>query len=444
MTGTRQWRTAIAALVALAAASTLAACSEGGVRVAPAVDHTPAAPTADRASSAPAEAVVRAADGATARVAFRVGPAEPLASVSDEAAQSCRTYLGTLGRDAVGVPITVEGTVTSSSPIALAVRLDDVRQAGAGEPTRTSDVLWAVTYSDVPPQCKSGYGAGRVRWDASSGVRHTWSTWLVVPSGAGDPATLVIQPSVVFGQALGGPRLTFDTPAAPIVVQCGEPPRAGGLAPTYLALDADAALEAGCRTGSGATATPITDRLCHAQYPNGSSTSSGGRTTYDREASLAQVCGGFGRPEGLRLTPGMRCALIAAGATFGPAPVGEPIERLCDAENVTSAFRDGSWLAHGDDLACGYFSEIFAGGAGIVAAGASGPGGVAIGVGTYKALSATLKVACGGVFDGGAAAAGSYLEARHETNVSVDIVRRGKCLRLDTRHGSRFDAVACP
>ena len=52
-----------------------------------------------------------------------------------------------------------------------------------------------------------------------------------------------------------------------------------------------------------------------------------------------------------------------------------------------------------------------------------------MGVNTYRAVSSSLKVVCGLLFDGGAVAIGNKLEADHETRVALDITRTGKCLR---------------
>lgn len=128
----------------------------------------------------------------------------------------------------------------------------------------------------------------------------------------------------------------------------------------------------------------------------------------------------------------MQCALIAAAATYGGPAVSVGVSGACDIAGYASEIVDHDWIGLAGDVACGFFSEVFATQIGVFAAGAAAatvPGAVAIGVETYRAISATLKVVCGGLLDGGAATFGYNLEARHETNVALDIIRSGKCLR---------------
>jgi len=190
---------------------------------------------------------------------------------------------------------------------------------------------------------------------------------------------------------------------------------------------------------------------CATAYPKFKSTTrkalGGKRTVYNRAASLDLVCGGFGAPEDLKLTPEMECALVAAAATFGGPPLGVNASRACDALAYADAFRTGNWLGAVAGQACGYFSDVFAGGVGTVAAGATaetGPGAVAIGLFTYRALAAGLKIACGGLLDGGAKALGVKLEADHETHIALDVTRKGRCIQLrEVVHQLQWSAVAC-
>jgi hypothetical protein len=175
----------------------------------------------------------------------------------------------------------------------------------------------------------------------------------------------------------------------------------------------------------------------------------GHETVFDRTESQYQVCAGFGAPEGLDLTPEMKCALIAAGATFVGGPVAaRPVNRACDTLAIASALESGDWLGPVAGKACGYFSDVFAGGVAIFAAGAtspSGPGAAAVGFWTYRSLSAGLKVACGGLLDGGAAALGTKLEADHQSRLALDVTHKGKCIafREQFNHVS-WRAVDCP
>jgi hypothetical protein len=190
---------------------------------------------------------------------------------------------------------------------------------------------------------------------------------------------------------------------------------------------------------------------CLLRYPSGLQKAVGRTTLFDRQASLYQVCAGFGAPVSVTLTPAMKCAIIAAAATYAGAVVNAGVSKGCAAADIAAAFRSGRWLnAVRQGLkgtACGYFSDIFAGSVGVFVAGAaseSGPGAVAVGVATYKALAAGLKLVCGGVFTGGPTEIGVRLEAKHETAVAVDVVRHGKCLKESYGHfGIKWSAVAC-
>lgn len=143
----------------------------------------------------------------------------------------------------------------------------------------------------------------------------------------------------------------------------------------------------------------------------------------------------------------MKCALLAAAATFAGPPRAIAANRLCQAQSIVDALRTGDWLDALPSAACGHFADIFAGGVGVIAAGAaapSGPGAAVVGLNVYRALAAGLKIACGGLLDGGAATLGVKLEERHQRNVEQDIVRDGKCLRLTRRFGQlKWSAVWC-
>jgi len=192
---------------------------------------------------------------------------------------------------------------------------------------------------------------------------------------------------------------------------------------------------------------------CILRYPSGvqrtTKISGGAQTLYDRQASLYQVCEGFGAPEhvGFTLTPSMQCALIAAAATYGGPVVNAGVSRGCDAGSIYNAYRSGDWLGAAKSYGCGYFSTIFAGGVGVFAAGAAaetGPGAVAVGVATYRALAASLKLVCGGVFKVAGTALGKKLEANHETHIAIDVIRHGKCITLKRRFGIlQWSAVEC-
>jgi hypothetical protein len=190
---------------------------------------------------------------------------------------------------------------------------------------------------------------------------------------------------------------------------------------------------------------------CIARYPSGLQKTKhifgGSETLYDRQSSLLHVCAGFGAPEGVSLSSSMQCALIAAAATYGGPVVNAGVSAGCNTGSIASSLGSSHWLGAASGIACGYFSTIFATGVGLFAAGASsetGPGAIAVGVNTYRALAAGLKLVCGGIFDGGLSALGKKLEANHETHIAVDVIRHGECMRL--RHIFRlwdWGAVRC-
>lgn len=167
----------------------------------------------------------------------------------------------------------------------------------------------------------------------------------------------------------------------------------------------------------------------------------GGRETrYDRTSSVSMVCSGFGAPQdfNFRLTPAMSCALVAAAAEFAGkqfvtvARKAIKLDDICEVPEIIEAFESGNWLGYGKSKACSYFSEIFAGGFGILAAGVAtptGPGAVVVGVRAYRGMAATLNGAiCSGLLSGIGTSFGEKLEADHERNIAVDVVRRGKCI----------------
>jgi hypothetical protein len=143
----------------------------------------------------------------------------------------------------------------------------------------------------------------------------------------------------------------------------------------------------------------------------------------------------------------MQCALIAAAATYGGPVISVGVAKGCLFGSTIGDLANGRFAGAITGLACSYFSNVFATGVGIFAAGAAaetGPGAAAIGVDAYKALAAGLQIACGGLFSGGANALGQKLESNHEAHVAADIERNGRCLRLSSLFGFRgWSAVSC-
>lgn len=215
-----------------------------------------------------------------------------------------------------------------------------------------------------------------------------------------------------------------------------------------LASDSDGSLDS---SDGGTTSTVTAEELCYELYgPINNETrdvGTGSVTDYDRNSSLSLVCSGFGF-EDPEFPPQMACAVIAAAAIYGsPAPVGYRTSSICDVFGVAMDVEENDWVGAATGATCSYLSDLFATAVGIAAAtasSASGPGAVAIGVTAYKAMAATLQLACGGLLDQGAHDLGVYLETKHEANVALDISQLGKCLRERNVAGQiSFRAVDC-
>jgi hypothetical protein len=154
-----------------------------------------------------------------------------------------------------------------------------------------------------------------------------------------------------------------------------------------------------------------------SRFPKGSSTTSHGRTLYSRAASLMLVCSGFGAPQGLHMTAGMKCEMLAQLIGSKWAHTGLFVSGACS----------GSALAANPDkttaltTACSFLSALL---------------GVA-----NRAAGAIAGLACAS-----APALGGHFEANHETAVAIDVWRRQKCIQLKTRRvlGLSWSAVSCP
>jgi hypothetical protein len=432
-------RRAVALLLAALVATGMVGCGEKDLHPRPVVEPPSGSPTADESTSDPATLTFQG-QSATATLTIRVGAAQAAETVSDPGAAACARFLERMGQGAgaMSIPITVTGDVTPGGSGPLVARMGSLYEVVGGEvrDLSYSGVMFGVKYTGFAPQCDRDADAGTVRWEDGSG---SWSAWIVLPTAStssGSPGSVLVSPSVSVGSGFAGGDIELTGGASSPVVRCGEAAE-GDLPPAYVALDRDFALESGCLTPDGAQATPITDRICHAAYPDGRSTSIGGTMTYDREGSLGQVCSGFGLQRG-QITPGMRCALIASAAVFDRS-MSHPVNRLCDARELVQAFETGSWVGTAKTLACGAFGSVFAEAAGLTAAARfASP---AVGVNTYRAMAAAVPVACEGI-NGGGAALGEYLESRHQADVRNKIIRNGKCLRISA--SSDVSAVSCP
>jgi hypothetical protein len=175
----------------------------------------------------------------------------------------------------------------------------------------------------------------------------------------------------------------------------------------------------------------------------------GAKTIFDRASSMFMVCAGWGQPDGVQLKPEMQCAMIAGMATFGGPPFGWVTNKACNVVDVANKLRGGDWLGAAKSAACGYFADMFAERVGVMAAGATvelGPGAIAVGVLTYRSLSAGLGLVCAGGLNGGLKQLGINLESDHETHVALDVIREGKCIqrRPDLLKSISWSAVDCP
>jgi hypothetical protein len=160
----------------------------------------------------------------------------------------------------------------------------------------------------------------------------------------------------------------------------------------------------------------------------------GTETRYDRKSSLLHVCEGFGSPAG-EYTLQMQCAVISSLAALIGRP-GYIVGQVCDGFDLGYSIGQGEWLSAGGGLACSILSDMFAAAGGIAAAGVTaetGPGAVAVGLTTYRALKAALTIGCATIFN--AKSFGAGLEADHEYHVAKDISLKGKCLRQRTTFG---------
>jgi hypothetical protein len=144
----------------------------------------------------------------------------------------------------------------------------------------------------------------------------------------------------------------------------------------------------------------------------------------------------------------MKCALVAAAATFAGEAASFSADTACDAIGIAEAFRTGDWLGVAGGKACDYFGEVFAQSLSKMATGAtlpSGPGAIAVGYFTYRSLSAGMKVVCGGLFAGGASDFGAKLEADHQTHIALDVTRKGRCIAYREKFSFvSWRAIDCP
>jgi hypothetical protein len=411
---------------------------------------------------------ITASDQGGDRVALTIGVGKPTPadSVDNDAVKACANTIEAVGSSlqrSVAVPVSVGMKVLSSQGTDVVAGLGTISQVTSGGGVTLPPIaLWAATYGDGGPQCTGPdqvLTSGFVHWAADAaqpGKAEAWSAYMVFPNaispndpdGSETSGRILISPTARLAGNIG---IDYKYGSSTGVVRCSANDPALGTV-DYVAIDPNTALANGC-TGADvnpASATPATttnsnkvDNECPYDYPDGIQVSDHGATYYDYRSSVYEVaCDGFGFPEDLQLTQGMRCALFAAAATFAGPSINIATDRLCDANSIIEAYNSGSWLGAAGGKACDVFNDFFSGAVAVFTAGSTGA--VPIGVAAYKALSAGLKVVCGGLFDGGAAAVGAHLEADNEHNIAVDVIRHQKCMEYSHRFGhSPWRAVPC-
>lgn len=429
-----RFRCALAVLLAGAVPATTVGCGEEAIHPRPVVTPPSTVPTADESTSDAATMTVDGRGG-SATLTIRVGAPEPAGSVSDPGAAACAGYLERTGQDegAIAVPITVSGQ--GSGP--LVARLGGLAEVvnGEVESRSYSGVMFGVKYTGFAPQCDRDLDAGTVRWEDGAG---SWSTWIVVPASStasGDAGSMLIAPKASVGSGFGGTVELDGGPSSP-VVRCGET-YDDELPPTYIALDREWALENGCVTLEGEETRPITNAICSAAFPDGDRfEDDDGTVTYDRDGSLRELCKGFGLRDETQITPGMQCAFVA-GAAAADATV-RPLDGLCNTEELLQAFKTGDWTGVAATVACGAFGSVLVHGVSVAAATRFAK--PSVGVGTYRVMAPAVATACNGI-QPSISGLLDYFESRHHGNVRNDVLREGKCLRVDA--GGDPEAIDC-
>jgi hypothetical protein len=170
----------------------------------------------------------------------------------------------------------------------------------------------------------------------------------------------------------------------------------------------------------------------------------GTKTIYNQHLSRELVCSGsFGVPDGIHLSVGAECDIIAAVyglADPGATDIGSVVCSLASAPTEK--------LKATEDALCGFLADAFGTGVGLFAAGVTAD--PVIGVVTWKGVTFFTNTAvCVGLADGGAKAWGYKHETDHEVAVARDIIRREECLQLTQQRvlgvsRLNWSAVACP
>jgi hypothetical protein len=188
-------------------------------------------------------------------------------------------------------------------------------------------------------------------------------------------------------------------------------------APTVGSAPSATAPAAPTPTAGAASPDHATDPCMDRYARTSSSTTSHGRTIHNRSDSLRMVCAGFGAPEGLQVTAGMGCELIAQIIGVHWKRSGLFISGSCSGAALASQPDRVSQLS----VACGYLSDL-------------------LGV-PYRLAGRIAGLACAS-----APSFGRHLEATHELAVAADVQSHGMCVELRKRWllGLSWNAIRCP
>jgi hypothetical protein len=351
-------------------------------------------------------------------------------------------------------------------------------------------LVFTGSNSAVVPACPSaqfGTGSYPIAWTGGSGAqpRSGPSTGAAADAGVIADGTLVgvacettgdtVTDSATFTSNLwdelsnGGyiPNVDLDTQvngSTPGVPSCSSPaPAQPTTAPPTSGGGSGGATAGGGSSGSAAGASggnagsPSTTLPAHASDPcipalgGGSETTHsyflGTQTDFSRTESLYQLCEGFPFSGTHGYSTTMKCvALEAIIILDGSPPLNKQMDALCEATDVIDAVQSGQYLGVPGGWACDQFSDIFATGLGILAAGATSESGAAVevGVNVYRAINASLHLVCGAIFDGGAQTWGYNNEVSHEQQIAKQVYADGMCLRERTVFGDVFwSAASC-
>jgi hypothetical protein len=189
--------------------------------------------------------------------------------------------------------------------------------------------------------------------------------------------------------------------------------------------------------------------VCAAAFPHPVQVTTkirfGRKTVYNQDLSRELVCSGsFGAPDGVHLSLGAQCDIIAAAYDLTDPAATDIGTVACSLASVPH----GGAKAAVKDAVCGYLADAFGVGVGLFAAGASA--NPAIGVATWKGVTFFANTAvCVGLADGGAKTWGYKHETDHEIAVARDIVRKRGCLQLTQQRivgvgRLNWSAIRCP